>query len=147
MHTHTHARAEVFRGVCSAEGYSAARRSEMQPCELHGVLWSAQEGDRSLSYWGETCLESQTATGDGRKGRGGEEGVKKTHSYLWYERKSHTSVKKKKGGGGGVRCEALSDLFFLSALFFCMDSNHCQNPPLLNLGYDNFSITPALFFI
>lgn len=43
--------------------------------------------------------------------------------------------------------EALSDLFFLSALFFCMDSNHCQNPPLLNLGYDNFSITPALFFI
>lgn len=111
MHTHTRARAEVFRGVCSAEGYSAARRSEMQPCELHGVLWSAQEGDRSLSYWGETCLESQTATGDGRKGRGGEEGVKKTHSYLWYERKSHISVKK----GGGEMWGT-----FWSFLFVCI---------------------------
>jgi len=43
----------------------------MQPWQLHGVLWSAEDGAGAYFTVGETSLESQTARGDGWKGRGG----------------------------------------------------------------------------
>lgn len=144
MHTHTRAR-WGFQGrlqcrglLCSPAVRDAAVRAPwcVVVCTGRGQELILLGGDMS-------GIPDCHGRWEERERRGGGSQKDSQLLVIWKEI-SHLCKKKK---GGGVRCEALSDLFFLSALFFCMDSNHCQNPPLLNLGYDNFSITPALFFI